>query len=751
MSEHAKLHLGALALALWFAGVLPARGAIAPATTPAVAATDPALASAEIPLVGRDAAAVTVPSAATAWGGARTGSEPTLSDRVVDYHIAATLDPVKHTVDGLEHLSWRNRSAVPVHAVYLHLYLNAFESNYSTYFTESRVPGFRFRSDVPTHTGEWGHIEVRKAEQGGKPITMTFVHPDGGPTTDHTVVRFDLPTAVAPGATTVLDISFFDQLPRVVARTGYFGTFHLIGQWYPKIAVLELPGERGATAPRWNAHEFHLHSEFFSDYGNFDVQMTVPKGFVVGATGEETGAPVEQNGLVTHHFVQGDVHEFAWTADSRSAPPLEGVYRGAGSPEVKVRVIYPPEYAYDAQPVLQATIDSLKFFSETLGPYPYRTATAIIPPYNADEAGGMEYPTFFTTAHVEDTAPDTFGRVILDFVTIHEFGHGYFYGILGSNEFEEPILDEGLNEFWDWRMVALRNQRIHFTSKFWKFFGWDPSADAFEAERAIAGLTHPADPVGENSWKRFDSTSYGETYSRTATAMRDLEHQLGTPVLEKAFADYYARWKFRHPSVADFEQSLIDSSGQPEKVKTIFDQEIYGAVTIDDAVESIETREVLPLPGTHVVNGKWVEETSEELDKRIEEERKAFKKDHPDAKTGPYPYMTTVNLKRYGAPVSETLLVKFADGSSEKVTWDDAKNWNRYSWTKPSPGVSAELDPEHLHNLDANRLNNSMTVHAEGDAAKADKDAPSRLSAASRWTSEVAFIFQSFIAALTTL
>jgi hypothetical protein len=113
-------------------------------------------------------------------------------------------------------------------------------------------------------------------------VPWRFVQPDGGPATDHTVVRLDLPQAVGPGASTTLDIDFFDQLPRVLARTGYFGSFHLVGQWFPKIAVLELPGERGAKEVRWNAHEFHLHSEFYADYGLFDVKIDVPQDVTVG-------------------------------------------------------------------------------------------------------------------------------------------------------------------------------------------------------------------------------------------------------------------------------------------------------------------------------------------------------------------------------------------------------------------------------------------------------------------------------------
>ncbi len=195
-------------------------------------------------------APIRTPSAPGAWGGMRTGAEATLSDRVVDYRIDATLDPVKHTVDGKQTLTWRNRSDAEVRSVYLHLYMNGFESAGSTYFTEQRNGTSGFREDIATNKGEWGNIDLRRVTQAGKPVPWAYVQPDNGPATDHTVVRFDLPAPVAAGASTVLDIDFLTQLPRIVARTGYFGTYHLVGQWFPKIGVLELPGERGATAPQ---------------------------------------------------------------------------------------------------------------------------------------------------------------------------------------------------------------------------------------------------------------------------------------------------------------------------------------------------------------------------------------------------------------------------------------------------------------------------------------------------------------------
>lgn len=735
-----------------------ASGASSAASSPAVAAAASAVPPAldGIALAAPDAAAVRQPSSPQAWGGPRSGQEPTLSDRVVDYQIEARLDPEAHTIEGKQRLSWRNRSAVPVRSVYLHLYLNAFEGEGSTFMSEQRRLGFAFRSDVPIKKGDWGYIELKKVQQAGVAVPWYFVQPDGGPATDRTVVRLDLPQAVAPGGSTTLDIDFFDQLPRVLARTGYFGSFHLVGQWFPKIAVLELPGERGATAPRWNAHEFHLHSEFYADFGRYEVRIDVPEGYTVGATGELQGEPKKQGGRVIHHYVQGDVHDFAWTADKRFAPPLKAVYEGEGSPKVQVQVLYPPEYAHNAPVVLKATLDALAWFSKTLGPYPYRTVTAVVPPFNAKEAGGMEYPTFFTADSYADQTPGTLAHFGQEFVTIHEFGHGYFYGILASNEFEEPFLDEGLNEFWDQRMIQARGQRAPVTTAALKRLGVGTTVDVFEGERLGAGLKDPPDGLGQNSWHRHSSGSYGTVYSRTATALRDLEAQIGREKLELAFKTYYQRWKFRHPSTADLREVLAEVSGQPALVQRLFEQHIYASRSVDDRVESFKSVEELPLLGLQIgPDGRRSELDKDAQEDLVEKLRAQWKKDHPAssskaeakkdpqtgevlAEPGPFPYRTTVVLRRRGAAVPQTLRVRFADGSVETVRWDDQQSWARFSWVKPVKAVSAELDPERLHYLDQNQLDNSRALKSDGRAAR-------------RIASDAGSLLQTLLALVATL
>ncbi|MFB9242312.1 M1 family metallopeptidase [Massilia antarctica] len=643
------------------------------------------------------ASAVDVPSAPDAWGGPRSGSEATLSDRVVDYRIEATLDPVAHTVDGKQTLTWRNRSKETVRSVYVHLYMNAFQSRGSTYFTEQREAG----NNATIAPGQWGSIALRSVTQGGGRVDWSFVHPDNGPAADQTVVRFDLPAPVAPGASTSFDISFLTKLPRVVCSTGYFGSFHLVGQWFPKIGVLELPGERGAIRTRWNAHEYHHDSEFYADFGRFDVKLTAPKGYTVGATGELQGAPVESGGMLTHHYVQGDVHDFAWTADKRTAPPLRATWSAPGSPLVQLAVLFPPDRAASAAPALKAASDALSYFSKTLGPYPYKTLTIVIPPLNADDAGAMEYPTFVTTTGYNKVVPRTAAAFDLDFVTIHEVGHGYFYGILASNEFEEPLLDEGLNEFWNYRMLRDTGQQSYLGSPLLKALGFAPGFNGFDVERHEAPRVEPADAIGQNAHMRLQGI--GPVYVRSSTMLRDLEASIGKETTERAFKEYYRRWKFRHPSIADLRDTLAEVSGQRVAVNAVFAQQVYATAPIDDRVSRLSSEEEVP--------------------------------DKPGAARS---WHTRVTVRRRGAPVAQTVLVKFADGSSETAVWDDQQRWRTFSWVKPARAVSAELDPQRLHYLDTSKLDDSRTLEPSGRAAR-------------RWAGDLAAFFNILFSLIATV
>jgi hypothetical protein len=205
-----------------------------------------------------------------------------------------------------------------------------------------------------------------------------------------------------------------------------------------------------------------------------------------------------------------------------------------------------------------------------------------------------------------------------------------------------------------------------------KRLGTAPAIPPFVAERLIAGLRQPPDPLGANAWNRLSSSSYGTVYARTATAMHDLEERLGKPALERAMHEYYRRWRFRHPSVADLRATLAEASGNPVAVHAIFDQYVYGTAQIDDRIASIDTAEVLPLIGSTLKDGRRSELDREVLDKQVDKQREDWNKAHPDAKpgSGPFPWRSTVTVRRDGAPVPQLLRVTFADGSHEDGHWN---------------------------------------------------------------------------------
>ena len=703
----------------------PATPAEAPATRPAGvdgAPSVPIEAKFEgtspdgIEVAGFGAGAVHAPSEPAAWGGERPsfgGDGQPLSQRVASYDLQAVLDPAKHTIEGREHLRWLNRSDKPIASLYFHLYLNGFEGPTSTFMTEKARYG-AFRSGVETKKGEWGFIDLKTASQAGKAAKLVYVHPDSGPETDRTVVRVDLADAIAPGATGEIDLEFHDQLPRVVARTGYFDKYHLIAQWFPKVGVLELAGERGATAPRWNCHEFHLNSEFYADFGSYRAELTAPKEYLVRATGVEQGAPREGAGGLTHTFAQDDVHDFVWTAWDGYAEPLKGSYEGPGSPHVDVEVLAPPELAASAREALKGTVDSLKYFSETLGPYPYTHVTVVVPPYNATESGGMEYETFFTTF-----GSNGIGAAFTRFTTVHEFGHGYFMGLLASNEFEEPFLDEGMNEFWDSRMLANEPLRVPLPGTLAAMGVSLPPIAFADFERLRGTARFQADPIAGSSWDRFSGGSYGLVYSRTVMVMDDLEKRLGGDGLARGMKLYYKRWHHRHPATADLREALAEGSGQPDVVRSWFESEAFRNEPIDDRVVTVESREIVPQPGTVVgPDGKRVEKSGEDVEKEIAATREAWTKAKHDAHdgTGPYPFRSEVVVRRYEGHVPEHVVVTFEGGKKEMLPFPPEERWHRYLFERPEKVLSAELDPERAILLDLNKLDDGRTREAHQTA-----------------------------------
>lgn len=517
-----------------------------------------------------------------------------LSDRIVSYTMKATLDPAPgvKTVTGTERVTWRNPGNTPVGELQFHLYLNAFRDRNSTFVRES---GGKLRGDRMPDDG-WGNIEVTSmATAAGEDLLprMEFIQPDDGNAEDRTVARVPLSTPVAPGQTIELDIAFVSKLPRIFARTGFAGNFFFVGQWYPKLGVYEPKGMRGRAEAGWNCHQFHANSEFYADFGVFDVEVTVPQNFTVGATGALLGGRPSPDGGVTYHYRQADVHDFAWTADDNFVSGDRTVSI-EGMPDVKVTALVQAEHASSLERHLDACEQSIRWFNSNIGPYPYETLTCVDPQEDGGGAGGMEYPTLIT-AGIETTWAGTLPEEddpLLEVVIFHEFAHQYWYGMVASNEFEEPWMDEGITSYsehlgiqdlWPFKRAAYI---AYGGANVIRLPIDNPALAEFTRYAGTRSVVRRG-PLINTSWGYKGDYGYAvNAYPRPAIALQSLQVLLGDETMGRVMRAYFDRWKFGHPTSQDFFDIASEVSGRD--LAWYFDQAFRSDRLLDYGVQSVE-------------------------------------------------------------------------------------------------------------------------------------------------------------------
>jgi len=506
---------------------------------------------------------------ATLCAGLLAAAQP-VSPPVVEYSIDATLDPKAKTVDGKERLLWRNPSGDDVSELQFHLYLNAFKNNRSTFLRE--WGGRLTDAIVGSKEEHWGWIDIvsiRTADGVDLKAGSRFLHPDGNDPSDETVLAVPLPSPVPAHGEISLDMTFRDKLPRVLARTGFVRDFFLVAQWFPKLCVYEPAGMRRRPQGGWNCHAFHANSEFYADFGTYDVTLTVPSRFVVGATGKNV-SEIRKGNQTTYRYVQENVHDFAWTADPRYVvvkadfDPARDIPQGwtrlAGKElgmtaeqialkPVSIRLLLQPDHCRARERYLRSAKEALSFYGLWFGAYPYPTLTIVDPPEDGFGAGGMEYPTFITGDAPSLTLRWPFQKVrFVEDVTIHEFGHQYWYGMVASNEFEESWLDEGLNTDSEYRALRLAyGPRNAIELPGGIGIGWDAIAH-------LAYLSLPnLDPVRRFAWGYSSGGSYGvNSYFKVGLFLAQLRQDLGPETYARAQRAFFDEWSFRHPSTEDF-------------------------------------------------------------------------------------------------------------------------------------------------------------------------------------------------------
>jgi hypothetical protein len=566
--------------------------------------------------------------------------------RIASYQIDVKLDTLQKRLFGNEILTFVNTSNKSVDTLFLHLYPNAFRSDTTIFMKESLFPERIKKQDKYR-----GFMEIKKVSlSSGLDLTDKKV-------VNETIMKLPLPEPLSPQVSLSLKTEFVVKLPEILFRMGYSGKDFTIGQWFPKMAVLQ---ENGT----WNSHQYHFNSEFFADFGTYDVSITVPMKYVVGATGYLVEERDNLDSTKTFVFHAEDVHDFAWAA----SPDYKLSKRMADG--IEINFYYKPKHEKDVKRIMDAVEFALKYYNSSFGKYHYGKFTLVDTQIGLG-GGAMEYPTLITISPSR-LPPD---KIRVDaLVVFHETAHQWWYGMVASNEFEEAWLDEGFASYSERRAIE---QKYGKTANLLDLWGIKLS-DLNQAK--LSYLFDPqSDPIVKNSWEFKDFLSYrASVYSKASLLLENLKDYLGEEKMDELLKEYFRRYKFKHPKTQDFIQTVSEVTG--EDFSYLFEQLLFGTGICDYEVTSIES---VPLKG-------------DSLKVR---------------------YRTEVTLKRLGEMIIPVdVLIELEDGKKIREIWDGKERWHKIVRETGSKIELAVVDPEDKIVFDINVNNNSLTAKTNDSA-----------------------------------
>ncbi len=597
-----------------------------------------------------------------------------MSQRIVHYQIDAKYDPPKHSVDATEILTYHNLTGQALDHFPFHLYQNAFQPN-STWVREAKRDGNRDTGYDKWDPKEFGSEDIKSIElvgQGDLTSQLHFIAPDDGNKDDKTVVDLRLTKPIPAGAFAQFKIVFHDQMPETQARSGWKRDFMLGGQWFPKVGVW--------WHGTWNCHQYHATTEFFADFGVYDVKLTVPQNQVIGASGVEVASANNANGTKSLTYHGDDIHDFAWTASPRFKV-RESVYQAQMGP-VKLRFLMQPAHWSQAERHERIIRETLDHFEKWYGPYPYKSLT-VVDPEPDSAAGGMEYPTFITG---DSSWFEPEGFKVIEIVLEHEFGHQYWYGMVATNEFEDAWMDEGINSYTEAKVLdSIFGKKTSIIN-----IGGATLGEPGEQRRSYIGVAD-LDPMAQKAYEYYSFSSYaGITYGKTASVLLTLEGIIGEDVMQKSMHTYFMKYRFTHPTKEDFLKTIEEVSGKD--LRWYFNQAVYGSQVLDYEVLKVDS-----FPTNWYVSDK---------EKKTEEQQSGKNN---------IVYQSYISLHREGDFVMPIdVEIKFDNGETVREHWDGQSRWTRFSYQKKAKVVSAEIDPDHTVHIDRNNLNNSYVVKVNG-------------------------------------
>jgi hypothetical protein len=520
----------------------------------------------------------------------------------LSYVIDVRLVPATRQLVGQEIITWRNPTGAPVTKVPVHMYLNAFAHERTTWIEgATALRGFDMAKMAEAWDQPFGQTAIKGVTQiigtGKEPdrkeLKHRYIQPDDGNPLDRSLAELELAAPLGPGEVLVLDLQFEATLPVPIARTGGVPSWFHVAQWFPKIGVWDPPGHRPGETGRWAARQFHGPTEFYADYADFDVAIDVPPGWKVVATGAEGATRGDAYPSYERHvFRQRAVHDFAFAVSNRMVVDAKAHTLPQGQSLV-LNIVVPEGRESDLPGMREAAERTLSVLSKRVGPYPYPTMTVIAPPWSASGSAGMEYPTLVTSV----PSDPLFDRWVLhktrfhEGTITHEIAHNYFYGLVGNDEQREPFLDEGFTEFWGFEVF----KDLKAGDENWEQIAGLPMGNFALRRRGAGKNKHIIQAPRLSPALLFAPGSHGvQIYSRSAMLFRTIGKRFGDDVVDRIFSTWFAARRFTHPTAPDF-LAHVDAVA-PEVAPLI--REHYDAPSLPDyEVHEVEQRTWLPPAG----------------------------------------------------------------------------------------------------------------------------------------------------------
>jgi hypothetical protein len=519
----------------------------------------------------------------------------------VNYKIHVALNDRKHELNGFESVEYINNSPDTLIFLYFHLWPNAYSNNNTA--LARQVFSMKGRGKLFNDEELKGYIDSLDFEANGNQVQWDLLQ--GSPD----ICTIILNEPLYPGDTVRITTPFHVKIPKgVTSRLGHIGESYQISQWYPKPAVYDRSG--------WHQMPYLDQAEFYSEFGRFDVSITLPANYIVGATGNlqneeekrfldmlasdptsmkaiyyrDGDFPPSSNEMKTLTYTENNIHDFAWFADKRFHV-LKGSVKLPGSERVVTTwVMFTNKEAHLWWNAISYVNSAVGYFSKCIGDYPYNVFTAVQSPLNS--GAGMEYPGLTVIGLAGDP-------YLLDQVIAHEICHSWFYSAIGSDERRFPFMDESIASAYESRYLnekypgkklwelGFRNRKLS------KFFKIDeiPVQRIQELEWLVPARQNLERPINLAATD-YNSDNYGSIiYYKAAQGFNYMRAYLGDSLFDTIMHDYYSKWKNKHPQPDDLR--AVFESNTTKDLAWFFDDFLGTTKRLDYKIVRSENQRLL--------------------------------------------------------------------------------------------------------------------------------------------------------------